>query len=65
MFDRVLVDGRARAACAEYVLKYLHKDSYVWIHDYIDRPFYHEVARQYYNQVPWTLHTSRHYTLQA
>lgn len=31
-FDRVLVDGRARTSCAEYVLKYLKPDSVVFIH---------------------------------
>lgn len=31
-FDKVLIDGRARAICAEYVLKFLHPKSVVFIH---------------------------------
>mmetsp|Transcript_19997 Transcript_19997/g.55562 ORF Transcript_19997/g.55562 Transcript_19997/m.55562 type:complete len:274 (+) Transcript_19997:169-990(+) len=33
-FDVVLVDGRARVACAVNALKYLHKDSVVLLHDF-------------------------------
>lgn len=50
-FDKVLIDGRARAFCAEYVLKYLHADSLVFIHDYHDRFFYHGTIEKYYNKV--------------
>lgn len=32
--DRVLVDGRARVACAVYALRYLHQDSVVFLHNY-------------------------------
>lgn len=32
--DRVLVDGRARVACAVYVLRHLHKNSAVFLHNY-------------------------------
>ena len=50
-FDKVLIDGRARAFCAEYVLKYLHADSLVFIHDYHDRFFYHGTIEKYYTKV--------------
>ena len=46
-FDKVLIDGRARGWCAEYVLKYLHKDSLVFIHDFWSRPQYHAVFKWY------------------
>eukprot|EP00884_Botryococcus_braunii_P019139 jgi/Botrbrau1/5909/Bobra.0366s0085.2 len=50
-FDRILIDGRARAFCAKYILKYLHKNSYVFIHDYIARTLYHENVDAYYTKV--------------
>lgn len=53
-FDRVLVDGRARAPCAEYVLKFLHPDSLVFIHDYQARFFYHGVVERFYSKVAET-----------
>ena len=46
-FDKVLIDGRARGWCAEYVLKYLHKDSIIFIHDFWNRPQYHVVFDWY------------------
>lgn len=33
-FDKVLIDGRARNYCAEEVVKYLHRDSLVFVHDW-------------------------------
>lgn len=53
-FDKVLVDGRARAFCLEYVLKFLHPKSLVFIHDYQDRYFYHGTAEQFYQKVAET-----------
>lgn len=50
-FDRVLVDGRARTSCAEYVLKYLKPDSVVFIHDYMPRAYYHQVVHRYYTVI--------------
>lgn len=46
-FDKVLVDGRARGWCAEYVLKHLHKNSLIFIHDFWQRPQYHIVFDWY------------------
>ena len=46
-FDKVLIDGRARGWCAEYVLRYLHKDSLIFIHDFWQRPQYHIVFNWY------------------
>ena len=47
-FDRVLIDGRARAACATYILRHLTPDSVVFIHDYVTRTRYHSVVEQHY-----------------
>lgn len=46
-FDRVLIDGRARAQCAERVLPYLSSDAIVFIHDFWARPQYHNVLSFY------------------
>ena len=46
-FDRVLVDGRARAQCAERVLPYLNEGAIVFIHDFWQRPQYHGVLEWY------------------
>eukprot|EP00951_Prasinocladus_malaysianus_P006568 scaffold46726_cov52-Prasinocladus_malaysianus.AAC.1 len=37
LFDRVLVDGRARVACAVSALRFLTAESLVFIHDYTIR----------------------------
>lgn len=50
-FDRVLIDGRSRAACAKYILKFLHKDSIIFIHDYHMRTYYHDTLDAYYTKV--------------
>ena len=42
--------GRARGWCAEYVLKYLHKDSIIFMHDFWERPQYH-VVFEWYDEV--------------
>ena len=57
-FDRVLSDGRARAACLEYILPYLKPDSIVFVHDYRSRRYYHSVAAEYYNEVGSVNHTA-------
>lgn len=49
-FDAVLIDGRGRGWCAEKVVKYLHEDSVVFIHDYWQRPQYH-IVETWYNVV--------------
>jgi len=46
-FDKVFIDGRARAQCAEFILPYLKKDSIVFMHDYFKRPQYHIVEKFY------------------
>ena len=50
-FDRVLIDGRARAACIEYILPYLKPDSVVFVHDYQTREVYHEVVTSNYELI--------------
>jgi predicted O-methyltransferase YrrM len=49
-FDMVLVDGRARIACALYVLRHLRAGSILFIHDF-DRTPYRAHLKQYYNLV--------------
>ena len=51
IFDRVLIDGRARAACATYILRHLSPTSVIFIHDYIARTGYHSVVDQHYTPV--------------
>jgi len=46
-FDVVLIDGRARPHCAVECLKYIDKDSIVFIHDYYKRPAYHWIEKYY------------------
>lgn len=48
VFDRVLIDGRARAFCAKYILKYLHQGSYIFIHDFNGRTMYHDNLDAHY-----------------
>ncbi len=50
-FDKVLIDSRARAYCAIDVLKYIDKDSIVFIHDYTHRPKYHSIVEKYYEVI--------------
>ncbi|KAI0556593.1 hypothetical protein FGB62_493g03 [Gracilaria domingensis] len=53
LFDKVLINGRARVACALRILPQLKPTSLVFFHDFFLRPahyaavlpFYHEVAR--------------------
>lgn len=47
-FDKVLIDARARAYCAIDILKYIDSDSIVFIHDYMNRPKYHNIVETYY-----------------
>lgn len=46
-FDVVLIDGRARVACAMYIIKFLRPSSIVIIHDYDARRNYHVVVSHY------------------
>lgn len=46
-FDIILIDGRARAECAEFVSKYCNIDTLVFIHDYGTN----EPTRQKYTNV--------------
>lgn len=50
LFNKVLIDGRARNFCAIEVLPYLNKDSIVFIHDFYKRQRYHSVLK-YYNKI--------------
>jgi len=46
-FDFIFIDGRSRPNCAKKALKYINKDSVVFIHDYFKRPQYHVVEQDY------------------
>jgi len=48
--DMILIDGRFRVACALNVLKHIDKFTYVYIHDFVNRPYYH-VVLDYYEMV--------------
>jgi len=50
-FDRVLIDGRGRQYCAEFILPYLHEESIVFIHDFYNRPDRYDVVLQWYDIV--------------
>jgi hypothetical protein len=52
VFDKVLIDGRARAYCAEAVLPFLADDAVVFIHDYMLRPRYHWIE-EYYSMIDY------------
>lgn len=41
--DFILVDGRFRGACVLHSLKYMNENTFLAIHDYTNRPFYHLV----------------------
>jgi hypothetical protein len=47
-YDAILVDGRARTACAFKAYRYLKPDGYLFFHDYyLNRPWYHDIETQY------------------
>jgi hypothetical protein len=47
VFDIILIDGRFRTACALMAVNFVHPDTTVLIHDYINRPGYYVVERYY------------------
>ena len=47
IFDTVLIDGRARQWVAESILPFIHKESKVFIHDFVHRPRYSRVHQFY------------------
>eukprot|EP01095_Lingulamoeba_sp_RSL-Kostka_P007637 TRINITY_DN2450_c0_g1_i1.p1 TRINITY_DN2450_c0_g1~~TRINITY_DN2450_c0_g1_i1.p1 ORF type:complete len:505 (+),score=102.83 TRINITY_DN2450_c0_g1_i1:88-1602(+) len=46
-YDVVLVDGRSRAACLLKILKYVHRDSFIIVHDFVGRTYYHFILNFY------------------
>jgi len=46
-FDRVLIDGRARVQCAEFIVPYLNQGAMVMVHDFWRRPQYHSLLNLY------------------
>ena len=50
-FDKVLIDGRARAHVASDVMKYLTAESVVFIHDYMNRSKYHRTVESLYDVI--------------
>lgn len=51
LFDRVLINGRARVACALRVLPQLHPTSLVFFHDFFLRPAHYAAVLAYYDEV--------------
>lgn len=50
-YDKILIDGRARAYCAVEVFKYLNVDSLLMIHDYNGRSKYHNIVESLYKKI--------------
>lgn len=46
-YDYILIDGRNRVRTAEVMLDYISCNSYVFLHDYFNRPQYHAVRKWY------------------
>lgn len=51
IFDKVLINGRARVACALRILPQLSKNSLVFFHDYFLRPEHYSNVLTYYDEV--------------
>ena len=51
VFDKVLIDGRARLACALRILPHLNNDSLVFIHDFYARLHLYGSVLKYYQEV--------------
>lgn len=50
-FDKVLINGRARVACALRILPQLTEHSHVFFHDYFLRPEHYSTVLTYYDEV--------------
>lgn len=46
-FDKILIDGRARVACAKEALNHLKKDGIVFVHDFWKRDRYLQILKWY------------------
>lgn len=51
LFDRVLINGRARVACALRILPHLHDNSLVFFHDFFLRPVHYAHVLPYYEEI--------------
>eukprot|EP00177_Eucheuma_denticulatum_P005306 GFKZ01009649.1.p1 GENE.GFKZ01009649.1~~GFKZ01009649.1.p1 ORF type:complete len:551 (-),score=58.77 GFKZ01009649.1:1084-2736(-) len=51
LFDRVLINGRARVACALRILPHLHDRSLVFFHDFFLRPVHYAHVLPYYEEI--------------
>ena len=49
-YDVVFIDGRVRECCAKNILPYLHENSVVFLHDFIDREDY-SVIFDWYDEI--------------
>ncbi len=49
LYDMVFIDGRERVNCTKYLLPFIKKDSFVFVHDYFQegRERYREIEKQY------------------
>jgi len=50
-FDKVLIDGRARMACALKILPYLKPTSVVFVHDFYTRTHLYGGIMEYYDEI--------------
>lgn len=50
-YNKILIDGRARAYCAVEVLEYLDVNGLLMIHDYTHRSKYHNIVESLYKKI--------------
>jgi hypothetical protein len=46
-FDRILIDGRERVACAEVAYDLIAEDGVLFVHDYVSRPRYAPIEQKW------------------
>jgi len=47
IYNKVLIDGRARKFCAKKILNYINEYSLVFFHDFFERERYHDILNYY------------------
>ena len=52
LFDRVLIDGRVRVACAAVARELIKDDGLLFVHDYVARPRYAAIE-QTWLKIEW------------
>lgn len=47
IYDVILIDGRSRVDCAVRAKSYLKHDGILFVHDYFNRQYYHQIEKEY------------------